>query len=263
MNKNKIAITTVIAILLVSTFALAVDSAAARPMGMANASNRLLSSSWVRINGAVTQWGTADVRGQLQTQARAAVHNSTGANQFTAATAMWTTNITREIQAARTRENFTYVYYVARLPNASISTTNTTAPSNYFLNGTWNLATVTSTLTILTNENGTITRVHRDQDITPTQAYGELTITGNQFTLNITGIDSLSGTVWRSITRSWFNPFKVTDDSSSDVVTTSDVHAVAQCYGAMPGWGNYDTRMDFNHNLRVDIADISTVAANT
>jgi hypothetical protein len=30
----------------------------------------------------------------------------------------------------------------------------------------------------------------------------------------------------------------------------------------MPGWGNYDTRMDFNNNYRVDIADISTVASN-
>ncbi len=42
----------------------------------------------------------------------------------------------------------------------------------------------------------------------------------------------------------------------------SDVKAVAQCYGAMPGWGSYDTSMDFNNNYRVDIADISTVAAN-
>ena len=54
----------------------------------------------------------------------------------------------------------------------------------------------------------------------------------------------------------------MTDDTTGNVVTRSDVKAVGQCYGAMPGWGSYDTRMDFNNNYRVDIADISTVAAN-
>jgi hypothetical protein len=54
----------------------------------------------------------------------------------------------------------------------------------------------------------------------------------------------------------------MTDDTTSNVVTRSDVKVVAQSYGAMPGWGRYDTRMDFNNNYRVDISDISTVAAN-
>lgn len=54
----------------------------------------------------------------------------------------------------------------------------------------------------------------------------------------------------------------MTDDSAGKVVTSSDVNVVAQNYGAMPGWGNYDSSMDFNNNYRVDIADISTVAAN-
>jgi len=33
-------------------------------------------------------------------------------------------------------------------------------------------------------------------------------------------------------------------------------------YGAMPGWGNYDARMDFCGHFKIDIADLSTVAAN-
>jgi hypothetical protein len=264
MNKNKVLISAVIAILLVSSLAVAVDFAAASPFGnsAANVANRLVSASWIRINGVIDKWGTTDVRGQLQTYARTAVRESTDNNQITSATAIWTTNITRAISAARAKENFTYLYYVARLPNASISSVNADSASSYFLSGTWNLATITSTITVLTNENGTIIKVHRDQDIVPSQAYGELTITGNQFTLSITGIDPLTGSVWRSITRSWFNPFKMTDDSTTAIVTKSDVNAVAQCYGAMPGWGNYDTSMDFNNNYRVDIADISTVAAN-
>lgn len=97
------------------------------------------------------------------------------------------------------------------------------------------------------------------------KADGQLTVTDNwsKFTLNINGIDPLTGSVFRSMTRQMqFNQFKVTDDSTSNTVTRSDINAVAQCYGAIPGWGSYDTRMDFNNNYRVDIADISTVAAN-
>ena len=63
-----------------------------------------------------------------------------------------------------------------------------------------------------------------------------------------------------------FNPFKITDDTIGNLVgitvTREDMKVVTKCYGAIPGWGSYDTRMDFNNNYRVDIADISTVAAN-
>jgi hypothetical protein len=262
MNRNKTLIFAFIGILLVSSLALAFDAAMAMPHGMTNIIKKVASATWVRINGNVTQWGTATVHGQLQTQAKAAILRNSDTKELTSATAIWTANTTRAIQSVRTKENFTYVYYVARIPNASISTASVSTGS-YFLNGTWNFAKVTSTVTINTNEDGIITHVNRDQDVSPMRAYGELSITGNQFTLNIVGIDQLSGTVYRSISRSWFNPFKMTDDSTNNAVTTSDVHAVAKCYGAMPGWGNYDTRMDFNNNYRVDIADISTVAANT
>jgi hypothetical protein len=30
----------------------------------------------------------------------------------------------------------------------------------------------------------------------------------------------------------------------------------------MPGWGNFDQKMDFNGNYKIDIADLTTVAAN-
>jgi hypothetical protein len=263
MNKNKALISAVIAILLISSLA-AVGLAAALPMGngAASVANRPVSASWIRINGVIKQWGTTEVRGQLQTQVRAAVLQSSDTSQRAGASAIWTTNITREIQAVRAKENFTYVFYAARLLNASVSTVSGAAATSYFINGTWNVANVTSTVTVITNENGEITKVLRNQDITPQQVYGELNVTGNTFTLTLGTMDPLTGSVWRSITRSWFNPFQMTDDSTSNVVTKSDVHAVAQCYGAMPGWGSYDTRMDFNNNYRVDIADISTVAAN-
>jgi hypothetical protein len=266
MNKDKMLIFAIIEVLLASSLAIAVDSAAAIPTGMMSVTNRPVSASWIRINGAIDQWGTTDARGQLQTQARTALLQSSDTRQLASATAIWTTNTFRAIQAVRAKENFTYVFYAARLLNASVSTLSTgSSASNYFINGTWNVATVKSTVTIITNENGNITRVLRNQDITAQKAYGELTVTDNwsKFTLVITGIDPLAGTVWRSTTRQMqFNAFKMTDDSTSTIVTTADVNTVAQSYGAMPGWGSFDTRMDFNNNYCVDIADISTVAAN-
>ena len=59
-----------------------------------------------------------------------------------------------------------------------------------------------------------------------------------------------------------FNPFKVTDDTSTNFVTKADIAAVIHAYGAMPGWGNYDARMDFCGHYKIDIADLSTVATN-
>ena len=266
MNRNKTLIFAVIGVLLASSLALAVESAAAMPREMMNVSHRPVSTSWIRVNGVIDQWGITDVKGQLQTQARTALLQSSDTRQLASASAIWTTNTSRAIQAVRAKENFTYVFYTARLLNASVSTLNTTSSaSNYFINGTWNVATVKSTVTIITNENGTISRVLRNQDITTQKAYGELTVTDNwsKFTLAISGIDPLTGSVFRSMTRQMqFNQFKMTDDSTSNIVTKTDVKTVAQCYGAMPGWGSYDTRMDFNNNYRVDIADISTVAAN-
>jgi hypothetical protein len=261
MNKKQAVIFAIVGLLIASSLALAIEAVAARPFHT-NVSHRLMQTSWVKYKGTMDDWGTTDVRGQIQTQARTALFNSSDTKQFTTATAMWTTNLSRPIQSVQARENFTYVFYSATLRNVSVSTVNA-SKGTYFLNGTWNLAEVISTTTIYTNETGAIIKVHRDQDITPSQAYGELKIAEGKFNLTINGIDQLSGSVYRSIVRSWFNPFKIIDDdAATETVSTNDVKAVAKCYGAMPGWGNYDTAMDFNSNYRVDISDISTVAAN-
>jgi hypothetical protein len=282
MRKTKAIIALTISILLASTMALAIETVSAKQniMGQigehmeqfadrmnqmgGNFSNRLTQASWVRMKGNISEWGTEAVSGVLQTQGRTASHQFKGSNQVSSATAMWTTNTSRAIDSYRAKENFTYTFYVARLTNASVSTMDSnTSTGTYFLNGTWSLQKIVSTITVNTDENGTITHVNRNQDITPTSAYGELSISDNQFTLAINGQDTLSGSVYRAITRSWYNPFKMGDfDSTTNTVTHTDVHTIAHCYGAMPGWGNFDSSMDFNNNYRVDIADISTVAAN-
>jgi hypothetical protein len=264
----KIPITlTIIALIAVSSISIV---AATDSIGMQstiqNVRNGLLARSFIRVNGPITQWGIAPVNGALQTQARNGTLSNGNTNQLASGTAMWTTNNSRPISSIRSKENFTYVFYTARLNNASVSLLSTSIDGiNYFLNGTWKVFTTTSHVTIITNDAGEITSVHRTSDTSVMKAYGELNVTDNwsKFTLSINGIDQLSGSVSHyGIRQVQFNPFKVTDDTSNNAVTGSDVSAVIKAYGAMPGWGNYDAKMDFCGHNKIDIADLSTVACN-
>jgi hypothetical protein len=268
MNKKIPIVIAIIALFAVSSISLAgAQTSMTSPSSMApNVSSALAIRSYIRINGIITKWGTTDVNGALQTQAGISTHLDLSTNQLAMATAIWTTNISRPIMAVYAKENFTYVFYMARLTNASVSTLSTnTAGVNYFLNGTWKIFTVVSNVTIITNDEGQITNIHRSTDTSIQKAYGELKVTDNwtKFTLAIDGIDPLTGSVFRSVQRQvQFNPFKVTDDTTTNAVTKADVAQVIRAYGAMPGWGNYDVKMDFCGHFKIDIANLSTVASN-
>jgi hypothetical protein len=267
-----------LAVIAISTLSLAIGYASARPWMetfqfqnhmMPTTSNRWVQQSWVRVNGVITKWGDTNVTGFLSAFSKTAILNTDATRQLAQADAIWTTNKSRPISSLKTKDNFTYSFYSAKLVNASVATIVGTG-SNFFLNGTWSVFNVTSTVTILTNSEGDITNIHRDQDVKVSKAYGELNVTDNwtKFKLTITGLDPLTGSVIRSMTRQkQFNPFKVTDDDltsteSEDKVSRVDLATVKRCYGAMPGWGNFDNKMDFNRNYKIDIADLTTVAAN-
>ena len=272
MNKKIPIVLAVIVLVAVSSLSLAganaslTDRANSLNSMAPSISSGLVQRSYIRINGVITQWGTTSVNGALQTQARNGTFENGNTNQLASATAIWTTNTSRPISAVQSKQNFTYTFYTARLANASVSTLSaSSAATDYFLNGTWNVYTVTSNVTIITNANGEITEAHRTSDTSVQKAYGELNVTDNwsKFTLAINGIDPLTGSVFRSMTRKvQFNPFQVTDDTTSNGVTRADLGAIIHSYRAMPGWGSYDTRMDFNNNYQIDIADLSTVACN-
>lgn len=264
MKKSSIIAIAIISIMLVSSMGLAVNFAAATTNQLDLCGNRPLQKSWVRLNGVIQTWGDDNVSGVLQTTARTTLLATDNSRQMTSATAMWTNSTSRPIDSIRTRENFTYVYYVARLNNASVSEFQLNGTnSNYFLNGTWSLYTITSNVTVITDEN-TIVSVHRDQDIKVSKAYGELNVTSNwtKFTLSIDNQNVLSGKIFRSITRQLeFNRCAIVD-SSAFKTSRADLAKMVTCMHAVPGWGGYDSQMDFNGNFKVDIADLSTVAAS-
>jgi hypothetical protein len=266
MNKKISIALVIVALVAISSICLAGASIATPSSAAANISSALAQRSYIRIDGVISMWGTTAVNGALQTQAGTSTRVDLSTNQAAASTAIWTTNTSRPIAAVQAKQNFTYTFYEARLRNASVSTLSaSTSATNYFLNGTWNVYTVTSDVTILTNAGGQITSVHRTTDTSVQTTYGELNVTDNwtKFTLSINGIDPLTGSVFRSVQRQvQFNPFKVTDDTTNTAVTKADIAAVIHAYGAIPGWGNFDARMDFCGHFKIDIADLSTVATN-
>ena len=275
MKKNLTIV--LLAVIVISSVGLAVSVAnASMSMGSerssndnarASMSNRLIQRSWVRIHGVITQWGTTDVRGSLFAWAKTALFNTTDTRKLAFANALWTTNTSRPIESVKSKENFTYTFYSAKLLNASVSTLSSSADS-FFMNGTWRIHKVTSNTTIITDGNGEIISIHRESDTEVTKAYGELNVTDNwtKFKLEIAGMDPLTGTVVRSAMRQMqFNPFQISesdDATGTSAVTKTDLTTVMKSYRAMPGWGNYDNRMDFNFNYKIDIADLATVAAN-
>ena len=272
MNKKISLSLAIIAIIVVSSIGLAgVNASIVGQSSMAaNMPNGLTQRSNIRINGWISQWETSptatSVKGMLQTQARVGTFENGNTNQLASATAIWTNSTSRPLNSVALKVNFTYTFYEARLANASVSSLSaSTTSANYVLSGTWKFLTVVNNVTVITNDAGQITAVHRTMDKSVKTATGDLTVTNNwsKFTLSITGVDPLTGTVIRYVQRQVaFNPFKVTDDISSNVVTKADLAAVIHAYGAMPGWGNYESRMDFCGHYKIDIANLATVAAN-
>ncbi|MFB3889223.1 MAG: hypothetical protein ACE14S_07005 [Candidatus Bathyarchaeia archaeon] len=265
-----------IAILLIAAIAFSTlaftASASAKPFmnwrmfqGIPGNPNRPINQNFVRVNGIITQWGTTNVTGTLQAQTRTLVFNSTTTRQGSTASAIWTLNTTRPLSTVRAKTNFTYTFYTAKLVDTGVTQLNT-GGYDFFLSGNWTVFQMTTAFTVVTNTAGDVVSFHHDQDgvAMATRAYGELRVTGNwtSFTLAITGINPLTGTLrGQRIASSLFNSFKINDDSTN-TVTPADLASVVKAYGSMPGWGNYDQRMDYNFDYKIDITDLATAAAN-
>jgi len=221
-----------------------------------------IQSNWVRIDGNISSFGTQvypAVNGTLTVMAATTSTNGVPALWFDSAVAIWT-NITK-ISADGTT---TYSYYAARLVKANYTAIDFQG-NNFYMNGTWSVANITITRTV-TNTDGSI-NIQSSTTITPlvVKAYGELNVTDSwtQFTLNITGIPQVDGTVHRSIERQVIlNRFDIINGGTSTTVTRADLTTIASDYGAVPGMANYDESMDFHGTYQIDICDISTLAAN-
>jgi len=132
------------------------------------------------------------------------------------------------------------------------------------MNGTWNVWNVTISHTVVTDSSGNILSVNNDQNYVAlaTKAYGELTVASGwtTFSLNITGLEPITGSVYAEITSSkLFNPFALNGDTT---VTKTELSSIVRSFGSLPGAASYDQRLDFCQHYKIDICDLATAAAN-
>lgn len=264
-----------LAILAVSSLAFT-SGASASPLVSSNtvpttAANAIsLQRNSVRMFGSITEWETTPtatpVLGSITAMSGTVIGPRATVQRF-AATALWTTNTTRPIAAVRSRENFTYSFYTARLIAGNFSALDYNGNA-FFLNGTWNVWSVTESFVIKTNSTtGRILSVHCDVNAVPlaTGSYGTLTVPAgwSTFTLAIAGVAPLTGKVVAEVTVSAvLNPFMLGPDSSTAAVTKADLAVIVSSYGSMPGWGNYNINMDYCLHYKIDICNLATAAAN-
>ena len=230
----------------------------------------LRQSSYVCMYGIITKWLTAPtatpVIGIIEAQSRTTVGSANTIQGFSA-TAIWTNNTVRPLAAIIARENFTYSFYAARLVKGNYSALDPTSAISWFMNGTWDVWSIKTSFTVVTDSSGNILSITTTRSLVAlaTEAVGNLTVASgwSSFTLAIAGVPSLTGTVIAHIIASrTFNPFMLGTDSTSTTVTSADLHSIVNAYGSMPGWGNYDLRMDYCLHFQIDVCDLSTAAAN-
>ena len=223
-----------------------------------------IRSSWVRIDGNITSWGTQvapEIKGALTMMTATTSKGGVPAAWFDSATAIWTNTTSTNTRQAG---SVSVSYYAARLVKTDFTATNFQG-NDFYLNGTWSVANITITRTV-TKTDGSI-NIQSNTNITPIEVrvYGELNVTGSwtKFTLGITGIPLLDGTVNRSIERQTvFNRFDIINAGQDTTVTRADLTTIEHDYGAVPGNSNYDENMDFHGTYQIDICDIATIAAN-
>jgi len=217
---------------------------------------------WVRVGGIITRWDNTSVFGRIG--AYAAMINANGTyHQWARVHAIWTTEPRRLncSEPPATPENFTFSFYAAGLVETSAVKLNFT---HVYISGLWNVVKITTT--ILVDETGALISFTRTFEPIVINATGFLYVFPNPdfgyvFVLSIEGIDLLIGVI---VGCKWsYVEIKICDVAGDDdEVTLKDLVKVAKSYQTVPGLWNYNHDVDFNFDNKIDMGDLTTVAAN-
>jgi len=216
----------------------------------------------VRMRGIITQWGSDPVFGWLDAHAVKVNLNGTY-REWAGAHAMWSYDRPRLNCSKPPTENVTFSFWAARLVKSSMIRFNYSG-YDFYISGLWNVANITTSIYV--NEIGEIINVTRVIEPWLTNATGELRVLPHlpylppSFELYIEGMPLLSGFVvmWRIV----YIEIKICDVNNDDKVDLIDLVRVAKVYRAVPGVPHYIIEMDFDFNFRIDIGDLTTLAAN-
>jgi hypothetical protein len=236
--------------------------------------NQQISQNFVRVNAVVNDWSEAletdEIRGTLQAQSRTITFEADDMRQGLTVRVMWTTQADTVREAVEAETDFEYIFYTAKLVEGTAALDSTVDNVNYayYVEGTWDVSKITTKYDFEFDTEGEVTSQKRETTIEPlaTATEGQFKVSTNwaEFTLEIDDSDVgvLSGLITRQRTSSTqCNPFKIVDDNLA-TINKADLRELTKAYGATPGWGNYDHRMDYNFDYKIDITDLTTAAAN-
>ena len=214
---------------------------------------------WMRFRGSVTQWGNDPYHGSVTVNAKTANVPPPIFKPWVAVNVVWSNEPRPIASAAKPVGQVIYTHYAARLVRL-IAIKGRQDTMNLNITGIWNVNKVK----IISEFDENSVLIKRMREVAPiaVKANGQLHITEGwkKFDIEIEGIDALKGIGISMITTtSKINPFSY---EGSPAPTLKDLFQVVRCFRTMPGFGNYNPELDYNKDSQIDLADLTTVAAN-
>lgn len=214
---------------------------------------------WMRFRGAVTQWGDAPYHGKVIVNTKRANLRPAIFRPRVAVNVFWSNESRPITPGAKPVGEVTYTHYTARLVWL-IAIKRRQETVNLNITGIWNVKKVKIISEF--DENSVLIKTVREVTPIVTRAKGQLHVTEGwkKFDIEIEGIDVLKGIGISMITATRrINPFSYGGNSTA---TFSDLLQVMKCFRSMPGFANYNPELDYNMDSKIDLADLTTVAAN-
>ena len=212
----------------------------------------------MRYHGAVTQWGSDSYHGSITVNAKTANAPPPVFKPWVTVDAFWSNQPPFPSTKPTGQGQFTFTSYNAKL----VMLMSIRKQADFVVNvtGLWNIDKVK--ITTQFDQNGAPINTVREVTPIATRAMGQLHITSDwkQFTIAVDGVDMLQGVeISMTTTTNPMNPFSFAAGPQANL---GDLKQVMGSFRAIPGFGNYNPDLDCNKDAKIDLGDLTTVAAN-
>ena len=213
---------------------------------------------WMRFRGAVTDWGNEPYKGSVTVNARTANVPPPRFIPWASVDVFWTNEKRPLASDTKPVGEVTFTHYSARLLRMISIRRQEGMVVN--ITGIWNVTKVK--ITSVFAEDGSLVKTSRELTPIVTRGKGQLHIPDGwkTFDIEIEGIDTIKGVaIAMTTTTNRINPFSI---GTNPTVTLQDMFQIVKSLRAMPGFGNFRPELDYNGDSKIDMADLTTVAAN-
>jgi hypothetical protein len=216
-----------------------------------------LTVRWMRYRGAITQWGSEASKGSLVVNAKTANVPPEFFKPWVTVEAFWS-NEPPFPATKPTGGQYVFTHYHARL--VMLISIRKQADMIVNVTGLWNVQKIVTTTDF--DQNGVPIKTVNEVTPLATQTMGQLHITTDwkNFDITVNGVDPLQGIeISMMTTTNTMNPFSF---EGAPKPTLPDLMRVVGCFRTVPGFAKFNPELDYNGNSKIDIADLTTVAAN-